>query len=119
MKADTDLVRCTESAFRATSFRIAGTPEFRHTGGMETVKIGKKGQVTIPRRVLEKAGLPAESQVIVESEADGSIRLRPAAVYPIELYSDERVAEFERENRLPGSVRERAEQAARRRAKKK
>jgi len=86
---------------------------------METEKIGKKGQVTIPRRVLEEAGLPAESQVIVESEADGSIRLRPAAVYPIELYSDERVAEFERENRLPTSVTDRAEQALNRRAGKK
>ncbi|MEX2499863.1 MAG: AbrB/MazE/SpoVT family DNA-binding domain-containing protein [Wenzhouxiangellaceae bacterium] len=86
---------------------------------METVKIGKKGQVTIPRRVLEEAGLPAESQVIVESEADGSIRLRPAAVYPIELYSDDRIAEFERENQLPDSLRERAGSVRKRRAKKK
>jgi len=86
---------------------------------METVKIGKKGQVTIPRRVLEEVGLPAESQVIIESEPDGSIRLRPAAVYPIELYSDERIADFERENRLPGSVRGRVEQAVNRRAKNK
>jgi len=94
-------------------------PAIRHNGGMETVKIGKKGQVTIPRRVLEAAGLPAESQVIVESEADGSIRLRPAAVYPIELYSADRVGEFERENRLPASIRNRAEQALKRRARKK
>ncbi len=84
---------------------------------METVKIGKKGQITIPRRVLEAAGLPAESQVIVEPEADGSIRLRPAAVYPIELYSDERIEEFERENRLPGALRRRAEQALSRKRK--
>jgi AbrB family looped-hinge helix DNA binding protein len=85
---------------------------------METAKIGKKGQVTIPRRVLAEAGLPAESQVIIESESDGSIRLRPAAVYPIELYSDERIADFERENRLPGSLKERVEQTVNRRAKK-
>jgi len=86
---------------------------------METVKIGKKGQVTIPRRVLEEAGLPAESKVIIESESDGSIRLRPAAVYPIELYSDERITEFEHENQVPDSVREQAVQAVNRRAKKK
>ena len=103
----------------AAWFRIAGTPEFRHNARMETVKIGKKGQVTIPRRVLEEAGLPAESQVIIESEPDGSIRLRPAVVYPIELYSDERIADFERENRLPGSLRERVGQAVNRRAKNK
>lgn len=52
---------------------------------METVKIGKKGQVIIPRRLLEEAGPPADCQMIVETEADDSIRLRPAAVYPIEL----------------------------------
>lgn len=78
---------------------------------METVKIGKKGQVTIPRRILEQAGLPIESQVIVESEADGSVRLRPAAVYPIEIYSAERIAEFERENELPDTLKDRARQA--------
>jgi len=86
---------------------------------MDTVKIGKKGQVTIPRRVLEEVGLPAESQVIVESEPDGSIRLRPAAVYPIELYSDDRVAEFERENQLSDSLKERVDKVRSRRAKKK
>ncbi len=74
---------------------------------METVKIGKKGQLTIPRRILEESGLPTESQVIVESEADGSIRLRPAAIYPIELYSDERVSEFERENQIPDTLTDR------------
>ena len=78
---------------------------------MQTVKIGKKGQVTIPRRILEQAGLSIESQVIVESEADGSVRLRPAAVYPIEIYSDERIAEFERDNELPGTLKDRARRA--------
>ena len=71
---------------------------------MDTVKIGKKGQVTIPRRILEAAGMPAESTVIVEPEADGSIRLRPAAVYPIEQYSDARIAEFEQENRVAANL---------------
>lgn len=78
---------------------------------MDTVKIGKKGQVTIPRRILEAARMSAESTVIVEPEADGSIRLRPAAVYPIELYGDERIAEFERENQVPAALKRRTRQA--------
>ena len=75
------------------------------------------GDVTInglrahTRRVLEEVGLPAGSQVIVESEPDGSIRLRPAAVYPIELYSDDRVAELELENRLSDSLKEHIKKA--------
>ncbi|MEX2499990.1 MAG: AbrB/MazE/SpoVT family DNA-binding domain-containing protein [Wenzhouxiangellaceae bacterium] len=75
---------------------------------MDTVKIGKKGQVTIPRRVLEAAGVAAETRLIVEPEADGSIRLRPAAVYPIEIYSDQRVSEFESENRVNDDLVKRA-----------
>jgi len=93
---------------------MAGLPDFRNSGKlriMETVKIGKKGQVTIPRRILEAVGMPTESRVIVEPEADGSIRLRPAAVYPIERYSDERIAEFEQENQLPAALERRARQA--------
>lgn len=81
---------------------------------MDTVKIGKKGQVTIPRRVLKEAGIEAESQLIVEPESDGSIRLRPAAVYPIELYSDERIAEFEAENRVGDQLERRARAALKR-----
>jgi AbrB family looped-hinge helix DNA binding protein len=79
---------------------------------MDTVKIGKKGQVSIPRRVLEAAGVEAGSQVIVESEADGSIRLRPVAIYPIEIYSDERIAEFEQENQLSEALKRRVRQVA-------
>lgn len=78
---------------------------------MDTVKIGKKGQVSIPRRVLEAAGVEAGSQVVVESDSDGSIRLRPVAIYPIEIYSDERIEEFERENELSDDLERRARQA--------
>jgi AbrB family looped-hinge helix DNA binding protein len=92
-------------------FRLAGNPDARYNGGMDTVKIGKKGQVSIPRRVLKASGVEAGSQVIVESDADGSIRLRPVAIYPIEIYSDERIAEFERENQLPDALKRQARQA--------
>jgi AbrB family looped-hinge helix DNA binding protein len=78
---------------------------------MDTVKIGKKGQVTIPRRVLEATGLTSDAQLIVQPEPDGSIRLRPAAVYPIELYSDERIAELEAQNRVSGALRQRVKDA--------
>ncbi|QKK01226.1 MAG: AbrB/MazE/SpoVT family DNA-binding domain-containing protein [Pseudomonadota bacterium] len=78
---------------------------------MDTVKIGKKGQVSIPRRVLEAAGVEAGSQVVVESDSDGSIRLRPVAIYPIEIYSEERIDEFERENELSDDLERRVRQA--------
>ncbi|MCF8003885.1 MAG: AbrB/MazE/SpoVT family DNA-binding domain-containing protein [Chromatiaceae bacterium] len=68
---------------------------------MDLVKLGKKGQVTIPRAILRSIGLSEEAPLLVEATREGAILLKPAAVYPIEVYSDQRVAEFERENAVP------------------
>lgn len=65
---------------------------------MELVKLGKKGQVTIPKAILRSVGIRDESPMLIEATADGGIVLRPAAVYPIEMYSAERIADFEHEN---------------------
>jgi AbrB family looped-hinge helix DNA binding protein len=58
------------------------------------VKLGKKGQVSIPRAVLDQLGLEGEAMLLLETTPDGGILLRPAGVYPIEMYSDERIREF-------------------------
>jgi AbrB family looped-hinge helix DNA binding protein len=67
---------------------------------MELVKLGKKGQVSIPKAVLRKLGLEHEAAFLVDVTADGSIILRPAGVYPIEIYSDQRVREFDEADRM-------------------
>ncbi len=71
---------------------------------MELVKLGKKGQVTIPRAILRSVGLTGDAPLLVDATPDGAIVLRPAAVYPIEIYSDKRVLEFERENSVPADL---------------
>lgn len=71
---------------------------------MELVKLGKKGQVTIPKMILRSIGATDEMPMLVETTSDGAILLRPAAVYPVELYTDRRVAELERENTVPDRV---------------
>lgn len=58
------------------------------------VKLGKKGQVSIPRSVLADLGLEGDELLLVERTEDGAILLRPAAAYPLEIYSDDRMAEF-------------------------
>jgi AbrB family looped-hinge helix DNA binding protein len=67
---------------------------------MDVVKLGKKGQVSIPTAILRRLGLEGGSHLIVETTDEGAILLRPAAVYPIEIYSDERIREFEREGQI-------------------
>jgi len=67
---------------------------------MNMTRVGKKGQVSIPKAILDELGIEAETVLLVETGGDGSIVLRPAGVYPIEIYSDSRVSEFLEEDRL-------------------
>lgn len=71
---------------------------------MELVKLGKKGQVSIPRAILKQLGLEGDASLLVDTTEDGAIVLRPAAVYPIEIYSDERVREFDETDRMDAST---------------
>ena len=67
---------------------------------MEMVKLGKKGQVSIPKSVLKRVGITGEAPLLVETTEDGAIVLRQAAVYPLEIYSDARVKEFLEEDHV-------------------
>jgi len=67
---------------------------------MDMVKLGKKGQVSIPKSVLKRVGINGETPLLVETSEDGAIILRQAAVYPLEVYSDARIREFLEEDGL-------------------
>lgn len=67
---------------------------------MEIVRLGKKGQLSLPKAVLRRLGLTGEALLLVEVTPEGGILLRPAGVYPIELYSQGRVREFLAEDRM-------------------
>ncbi len=62
--------------------------------------MSEKGQVTIPREIREKLGIQKGDPLVVDLDSQGVIRPQPAAVLPVETYSDERLKEFERENTL-------------------
>ena len=78
---------------------------------MEIVKLGKKGQVSIPKSVLKRVGITGEAPLLVETTEDGAIVLRQAAVYPVEIYSAARVKEFLEEDRLTPDEAERIKAA--------
>ena len=67
---------------------------------METVKLGKKGQLSIPKGILKRLGLEGDVTLLVDTTPEGAIVLRPAAVYPIEIYSDKRIREFDAADRM-------------------
>ena len=82
---------------------------------MDIVKLGKKGQLSLPAAVLRQLGLKGAATMLVEATADGAVILRPAGVYPIELYTDARIAEFDRANRHTEAEQVRLRQALKRR----
>lgn len=59
----------------------------------ERVTINDRGVVTIPAALRRAFGLRAGEELIAEETPEG-ILLRPAVSVPIELYSEERIAEF-------------------------
>lgn len=60
---------------------------------VETTKVGRRGAVIIPYLIRRKYGLEEGSLVIVEEKADG-VLLRPVVALPVEIYTDQRKAEF-------------------------
>lgn len=74
---------------------------------MDVIKLGKKGQVSIPRAVLTQLGLEGEQHLLVEVTSDGALLLRPAGVYALETYGDARIAAFLDEDRMSDAEAER------------
>jgi AbrB family looped-hinge helix DNA binding protein len=67
---------------------------------MQLIKLGKKGQISLPKAILQQAGISGETPLMVDATDDGAIVLRQVGVYPIEIYSDERIASFMEEDRM-------------------
>ena len=57
------------------------------------VTMNGRGVITIPAAFRKAFGLKANDELIVEGSPEG-ILLRPALSVPMELYSEERIAEF-------------------------
>lgn len=60
---------------------------------METGNFGKKRVFTIPAYLRRRFGFTDGALIVAEERQEG-ILLRPAVATPVEIYSDERVAEF-------------------------
>lgn len=59
-----------------------------------TLTMTSRGVVTLPARLRRALGLKADDVLIAETTPQGLL-LRPAVTLPVEMYSDERIAEFD------------------------
>ena len=62
-----------------------------------TLKISSRGTVTLPGNFRKRFLLKTNDILIIKATDEG-ILLKPAAVYPTEIYSSERLSEFEKNN---------------------
>ncbi len=61
-----------------------------------TVIVNSRGGVKLPAKMRQSLGIKADDRLIAETTPEGLL-LRAAATLPIEMYTDERIAEFARE----------------------
>jgi len=59
-----------------------------------TITINSRGVVTLPAKLRQAMGLKADDQLIAETTPQGLL-LRPAVTLPLEIYTAERVQEFD------------------------
>jgi len=58
--------------------------------------LSSRGTLTLPAKLRKTLGLKADDQLIAET-VPGGLLLRPAVTLPVELYTAERIAEFDAE----------------------
>ncbi len=56
--------------------------------------MNSRGVVTLPAKLRQAMGLKADDPLIAETTPQGLL-LRPAITLPLEMYTDQRLAEFE------------------------
>lgn len=78
----------------------------------DTSKVTKRGAVVIPASLRRRFGITEGSLVIVEERAEG-VLIRPAAAFPLEMYTPNQKAEFLLSNAVGPKDYARAKEAVR------
>jgi bifunctional DNA-binding transcriptional regulator/antitoxin component of YhaV-PrlF toxin-antitoxin module len=63
-----------------------------------TIQINSRGNLTLPKSFRKMLGLEKGGMLMAEPSGQG-VLLTPAFSFPVEIYSDSRVAEFDGEER--------------------
>jgi antitoxin PrlF len=70
----------------------------------QNLLVSSRGQITLPSLVRKRLGIQSGGIVTLE-ERDNAVVLRPAAVVEIETYSNEYIAQWDKEDRLEPAKR--------------
>ena len=80
----------------------------------QTLIVSERGQITLPQQIRKKLGIKAGTALVAEEEG-GKVVLMPAAVTPVEVYSDEEIQGWLVEDQISDKERKRIIKKTRRR----
>ena len=80
-------------------------PDPRRASLREVLTVSSRGQITLPAEMRRHMGIEPGGAVIGE-DCGGELRLKPAAVLELELYSDEDIAEWDQADALSDQERQ-------------
>jgi len=63
----------------------------------KVINVNGRGTLTLPKLLRQRLGLKSAGQVVAEETREG-ILLRSGVTFPVEIYTDKRLAEFNRNN---------------------
>jgi bifunctional DNA-binding transcriptional regulator/antitoxin component of YhaV-PrlF toxin-antitoxin module len=63
----------------------------------KVININGRGTLTLPKSLRQRLGLKCAGQVVAEETREG-ILLRAGVTFPVEIYTEKRLAEFARNN---------------------
>jgi|WetSurSiteA1Bulk_404760.scaffolds.fasta_scaffold04651_6 AbrB family looped-hinge helix DNA binding protein len=66
---------------------------------METVIVGERGQVTIPKKLRDRFGIKSKSPVVFELREDG-IMIKPAVTVMLREFSDDFIKDIAKADQL-------------------
>jgi len=72
----------------------------------DTLIVSERGQITLPSSIRKKYGIKGGSALILE-ERNNELRLKPAAIVEMDIYTDSRVAEWDEADQLADKERAR------------
>jgi antitoxin PrlF len=71
-----------------------------------TIIVSNRGQLTLPTNLRKRFGIKDGGPIILE-ERENELALKPAMVLEVEMYSDARIAEWDKSDRLDKSEKQR------------
>ena len=73
---------------------------------VNTLIVSERGQITLPAAIRKRLGLKGGGALILE-ERNSELVLKPAAVMEIKIYDDEQIAQWDKDDQLSGTDRNR------------